>query len=161
MENRAQFFDICIVCALYEEAEAVLNEFTRRCNVSFTSAFSSTDRYEYRHTIIQNNRGEHLTILVTWLADNGPVRTGLHLKPLLQEFHPRFAAMTGICAGYKDKDVRLGDLVVAEYAYHYEMGKDTIGKDGQKKHEPQTTTYGVTPQVLQYAKSFQDRKSVV
>lgn len=101
MEKRAQLFDVCVVCALYEEA--VLNEFSRRCKVSFDKKFSGTDLYEYRYTTIQNNRGEPLTVLVTWLADNGPVRTGLHLKPFLQEFHPRFAAMTGICAGYKDK----------------------------------------------------------
>jgi len=161
MEKHAQLFDVCIVCALYEEAEEVLYEFSARCKVSFDKAFSRTDLYEYRYTTIKNNRGEPLTVLVTWLADNGPVRTGLHLKPFLQEFRPRFAAMTGICAGYKEKDVRLGDLIVAEYAYHYEVGKDTIGKDGQKKHEIQTITYGVTPQILQYARSFQDWREPV
>src|SRR2546425_4255479 len=161
MEKRAQSFDVCIICALYEEAESVLNEFSIHCKVSFDKKFSDTDLYEYRYTTIQNNKGEPLTVLVTWLADNGPVRTGLHLKSFLQEFHPRFAAMTGICAGYKEKDVRLGDLIVAEYAYHYEVGKDTIGKDGQKKHELQTITYGVTPQVLQYVRSFQDWKEPV
>src|SRR5579859_5245475 len=145
MEKHAQLFDICIVCALYEEAEAVLNEFSTRCKVSFAKEFSGMDLYEYRHTTIQNNRGERLTVLVTWLADKGPVRTSLHLKPFLQEFHPRFAAMTGICAGDKAKGVRLGDLIVAEHAYHYDVGKDATGKDGQKRHELQTSTYGVTP----------------
>ncbi len=109
MEERGQSFDICIVCALYEEARAVLDEFSKRCAVSFTEAFSREDRYAYRQTTIQNKYGEPLTVLVTWLADSGPVRTSLDFRPILQEFHPRFAAMTGLCAGYKGK-VKLGDL---------------------------------------------------
>jgi hypothetical protein len=60
MEKRSQSFDVCIVCALYEEAEAVLNEFSTRCHVSFLKEFSGMDRYEYRYTSILNSRGEPL-----------------------------------------------------------------------------------------------------
>ncbi len=153
MEEHSRSFDICIVCALYEEARAVLDEFSRRCAVSFTEAFSRVDQYAYRQTTIQDKYGEPLTVLVTWLADSGPVRTGLHLKPILQEFRPRFAAMTGLCAGYKGK-VKLGDLVVAEYAYHYEEGKILRGPDGHPQHLPEMRTAGPAAQVIQYAKGF-------
>jgi hypothetical protein len=100
---------------MYEEAQAVLDEFSARCNVSFTKAFSRHDRYEYRHTTIQNIHYEPLTVLVTWPSDRGLVQMGLDLKPFLDEFRPRFAAMTGICAGDRKK-VKLGDLIVAECA---------------------------------------------
>src|SRR5690348_6284969 len=108
MTGESQRFDVCVVCALYEEARAVIDEFSARGKVSFEKAFSKTDRYEYHYTTLQNNHDELLTILVLWLADNGPMRTALDLKPLLTEFRPRFAAMTGICAGYR-REVRLGD----------------------------------------------------
>src|SRR5450755_1783730 len=85
MEKPAQLFDVRIVCALYEEAEAVLNEFSTRCHVSFSKEFSGLDRYEYRYTSIPNNRGELLTVLITWLSDSGPTQTGLDLKPFLRE----------------------------------------------------------------------------
>ncbi len=65
MEERSQSFDICIVCALYEEARAVLDEFSTRCSVSFTEAFSRVDQYAYRQTTIENKYGEPLTVLVT------------------------------------------------------------------------------------------------
>ncbi len=146
--------DLCIVCALYEEAKAVLEEFSQRCSVSFTTAFSRIDGYEYWHSTILNKRGEPLTVLVTWLVDSGPVRTGLDLKPLLQEFRPRFAAMTGLCGGYKGK-VKLGDLVVAQYAYHYEEGKILRGPDGQLKHVSEMKTYEASAQVIQYARGFE------
>src|SRR5438270_9902260 len=102
MTSESPSFDICIVCALYEEARAVLDEIATRCTVSFTKAFSRIDGHEYRYTTIENNKGEPLTLLVTWLADSGPIRTSLDLKPLLREFRPRFVAMAGFCAGYKE-----------------------------------------------------------
>jgi nucleoside phosphorylase len=153
MEAYQQPFDVCIICALAEEANAVIEEFSTRCMVSFTKAFSPVNQHEYRHTTIQNNSGEPLTIFVTWLADMGPMRMALDLKPLLQEFRPRFAAMTGICAGDKRK-VKLGDLVVVNYAYHHEEGKMTRGSNGQTIHFPETRTAGATIQVIQYARGF-------
>src|SRR5258706_1455863 len=149
-----------MVCALYEVARAVLDEFSMRCAVSFTEAFSRVDQYAYRQATIKNKRGEPLTVLVTWLADSGPVRTGLDVKPILQEFHPRFAAMTGLCAGYKGK-VRLGDLVVAEYAYHFEEGKILRGPDGHPQHLPEMRTSVPAAQVIQYAKGFDGWKEPV
>ena len=81
MEEHPQTLDICIVCALYEEAEAVINEFSTRCGVRFIQGFSGMDRYAYQHTTIHNKRGEPLTVLVTWLSGSGPTQTGLDLKP--------------------------------------------------------------------------------
>src|SRR6266568_1167927 len=153
MEKHVQLFDVCIVCALYEEAEAVLKEFSARCKVHFGKGFSDADRYEYRYTSIENNRGESLTVLVTWLANNGPVHAGLYLKPFLQEFRPRFAAMTGVCAGDQTK-VKLGDLIIAECAYFYEEGKVISGSDGEKIHPIETETAVSTSQVIQYARGF-------
>lgn len=160
MEDRGQLFDICIVCALHEEASAVLDEISTRCAVSFSTAFSHVDYYTYRHTTIQNKDGEPLTVLVTWLADSGPVRTGLDLKPFLQEFRPRFVAMTGFCAGYQGK-VRLGDLVVAECAYHYEEGKILSKPDGQTTYLPEAKMAYPTSQVIQYAKGFDNWREPV
>lgn len=161
MKEQAHFFDICIVCALYEEAKAVLDEIAVRCGVSFVQAFSRTDRrYEYRCTAIYNTKGELLTVLVMWLTDSGPQGTSLDLGPVLQEFHPRLAAMTGICAGWKEK-VNLGDLVVAEYAYQYEEGKIVVGPDGQPKTLPEMKTYGATARVIQYVKGFEAWKKPV
>ncbi len=160
MPSKTQQFDICILCALYEEAKAVIEEFSIRCNVQFETAFTGFDHYEYLYTTIQNNQNEPLRVLVTWLSDSGPVQTGPYFKSLLQEFHPQFAAMTGICAGYKRK-VRLGDLVIAEYAYHYEEGKVRINKDSQKEQIPEAKTHDTTPQAIQYAKGFEAWKEPV
>lgn len=154
MVERPQLFDVCIVCALYEEASKLIDEFQARCGIAFVTAFSSLNQYEHRWATIQNHRGEPLTVLVSWLSASGPVRAGLDLKPLLQEFQPRFAAMTGFCAGYKDK-VHLGDLVVAEYAYFLEEGKILDEPDGQRQYQPEMKTVEPAERVIQYAKGFE------
>jgi nucleoside phosphorylase len=160
MEEQPQSFDICIVCALYEEASAVLDEFSARCGATFTKAFRGLNQLEYRHATIQNRRGEFLTVLVTWLSRMGPIRTGLDLAPLLHEIGPRFVAMTGVCAGDRRK-VKLGDLIVASDAYHPEEGKITTGADGQPVHLPETRTEGATTQVVQYVRGFDEWKEPV
>jgi nucleoside phosphorylase len=71
----------------------------------------------------------------------------------LHEIHPRFVAMTGVCAGDRRK-VKLGDLIVATDAYHPEEGKITMGSDGQPIHLPSTRTAGATTQVIQYVQGF-------
>ncbi len=90
---------------------------------------------------------------MTWPSDRGPVQTGLDLSLILQEFRPRFAAMTGICAGDRKK-VKLGDLIIAECAYLYEEGKVISGPDGEKIHLIETRTVASTSQVIQYTKGF-------
>jgi nucleoside phosphorylase/tetratricopeptide (TPR) repeat protein len=153
MEEQPRSFDICILCALYEEASVIIEEFEIRSGATFTKAFRRTNKLEYRHATIQNLRGEELSVFVTWLSDMGPIRTALDIKPLLQETKPRFVAMTGICAGDRNK-VKLGDLIVATSAYHPEEGKITVGTNDQPVHLPETREAGATTQVRQYVQSF-------
>ncbi len=160
MEEDPQSFDICIVCALYEEASAVIDEFSTRCGVTFTRAFRSLNRLEYRHATIRNRSGEPLTVFVTWLSDMGPIRTALDLGPLWHEIRPRFVAMTGVCAGDRRK-VRRGDLIVVADAYHPDEGKITSEASHPPIHQPATRTAGMTTQVLQYVRGFDSWKAPV
>src|SRR6185312_7937775 len=154
--NKIQQFDICIVCALAEEARAVINEFSDRCSgTHFEQAFSKVTGYEYQHTMINNNKGEQLTVLVIWMPFTGPVETVNSVRSLLEEFHPRFVAMTGICAGDKEtKQVALGDLVAAAYAFHYEEGKVEADENGQDRLRPEWRTHGTAKRIVQYLNHF-------
>jgi nucleoside phosphorylase len=135
MIGEIQSFDVCIVCALAEEARAVIDEFSVRCKVRFAQAFSKVNAYEYQHTTINNNEGEPLTVLVISMPFTGPIETTNSVRSLLEEFRPRFVAMTGICAGHRGK-VALGDLVAAAYAFHYEEGKVEADEYGQDRLRP-------------------------
>lgn len=154
MEPYSQPFDICIVCALAEEAKAVVQEFSDRCeNLQFQQAFSRKNGYAYQHATLRDQKGELLALLITCLPFPGPIETALRVKSLLEEFHPRFVAMTGICAGYKEK-VALGDLVAASYAFHADEGKVEAGQESQDTLQPEWRTYSPLSSIIQNLQTF-------
>ncbi len=152
-------FDVCIFCALAEEAVLCIKEIERLCDVSFQPGFS-THTAAYRYTTIQNKRGEPLTVRVSWQMKSGPMEAGLYIKPVLKECTPYFAAMTGICAGDKRK-VKLGDLVVAESAFTYDAGKMVIGKDGQHQLLHDLDVWHPSPETLHFVRMFQQWRAAI
>ncbi|HZO71775.1 MAG TPA: hypothetical protein VFB60_06195 [Ktedonobacteraceae bacterium] len=152
-------FDVCVVCALGEEAEAFIDALTELCGVTCGAEFSTRNQRAYRCATIDNNKGEPLSILVTWPPSYGSTEISLHLSSVLEEFKPRFVAMTGICAGDKNK-VKLGDLVVAERAFFYDSGKIGLGRDGLPEQHYDTSTYHPDQNVLQFARMFHGWQSV-
>jgi nucleoside phosphorylase len=112
-------FDVCLVCATFREAKALIDVISFECDAHFTCAFSKHSNYEYYYTAIKNHSGELLTIHVSWQSVYGPVEASAHLKSVIKECNPRFVGMTGICAGDKRK-VKLGDLIVASCAFPFE-----------------------------------------
>jgi nucleoside phosphorylase len=152
--------DICVVCALSEEAEVFIQETSRLCHVTFQRTFGTLTRREYRYATIQNREGEPLTIYLTWLPRYGPEEMALHFKPVLAELQPRFAAMTGICAGDKER-VACGDLIIAERAFLCDTGKIVRGKRGRKQQLYDTSTYHPHPDILQFVQMFDSGQAEV
>lgn len=155
----AAHVDVCLFCALPEEARVCIREIERSCSVSFQPGVSARSG-EYRHATIRNKRAEPLTVRVSWQLKAGPVEAGLLIRPVLEECTPYFAGMTGICAGDKRK-VKLGDLVVAASAFAYDTGKVVIGKDGKPQLLHELDTWNPSPDVLQFALMFQEWQAAV
>ncbi len=99
MEKRDHSFDVCVVCALPEEARAFLEVVRQQCHIAFEEHLDPQDNYDYRLAMIQNNKGDALSLHVSWLPRYGPQEMVLHLQRVLKEYQPRMAIMTGICAG--------------------------------------------------------------
>ncbi|MDQ2902563.1 MAG: TIR domain-containing protein [Ktedonobacteraceae bacterium] len=158
MSSENADFDVCILCALSNEAKAFRDIVSQKCNVSFTSG-TSKQGWTYLFTTIQNDNNEPLKIMISWLPRYGPLETALLTQSLLSEFKPSFVAMTGICAGDKRK-VKLGDLVIAERAFMADSGKLVIDK-GSQKREYDTYTASAARDVLQFARMFDLRKDLV
>ncbi len=135
MTHGIQQADVCIVCALAEEADAVEQVVSEHCQTAFAAGTTDDGYFVYRYTTIPNNKHEQLTLLLFHQTRPGPVFTALDLRLLLKTFQPRFVAMSGICAGDK-RYLHLGDLVVAEHAYHFEEGKVTRDEIGTLVHQP-------------------------
>ena len=108
MEKPSQLFDICIVCALPEEARAFLEVVQPQCEDTFEEHVSPSYHYSYRFATIKNDKEEPLNLHVSWLPRYGPHEMTLHLSRVLEECQPRIAIMTGMCA-CDAHHVQLGD----------------------------------------------------
>ncbi len=160
MEEQAHSFDVCIVCALPEEARAFLEILRADGEIDVEERLSSRFGYDYRFATIKNDKDETLRLHVSWLPRYGPQEMTLHLVKVLEECQPRIAIMTGICAGDPEK-VQLGDLVVAERTFTYDNGKFTLDEQGRNVHEHDTITYQLDANILQFLGMFDDWKPLV
>src|SRR5258708_2080597 len=159
MEQSPQSFDVCIVCALPEEARAFLEVAQQQCESTIEERMSPRYQSSYRFATIKNDKGEPLNLHVSWLPRYGPQEMALHLSRVLEECQPRIAMMTGICAGDAQR-VQLGDLVVAERTFTYDNGKFTLD-DGRKIHLHDTMTYQLDANTLQFLGLFDKWKPLV
>jgi nucleoside phosphorylase len=153
------YIDVCIICALPEEADTFMRTLFQHFEVVFERAFSKRSQREYRYATVLNNYGELLKVLVSWPPAYGAVETSLHLKPILEEYKPRFVVMTGICAGDRRK-VKLGDLIVADRTFTYDNGK-YVRDDNRRVYLHDTDTRHADPTVLQFVRMFDAWKPLV
>ena len=160
MENSSQLFDVCIICALPEEARAFLEVVRTQYEDAIEERNSSRYHYSYRFATIKNNKDETLNLHISWLPHYGPQEMTLHLSRILEECQPRIAIMIGICAG-DAQHVQLGDLVVAERTFTYDNGKFTLDERGQSVHEHDTMTYQLDANILQFLRLFDDWKPLI
>ncbi len=160
MEKSPQSFDICIVCALPEEARAFLEVAQQQIESTIEERMSPRYQSSYRFATIKNDKGEPLNLHVSWLPRYGPQEMTLHLARVLEECQPRIVIMTGICAG-DSQHVQLGDLIVAERTFTYDNGKFTLDEQGQSVHLHDTMTYQLDANILQFLGLFDDWKPLV
>ena len=151
--------DVCIVCAMAEEARAFINAVESTCGVIFAECSDSKKRI-YRSTTIYNSQGEPLKLHVSWPASYGLVETSLYLPSVLDEFNPRITIMTGICAGDK-KRVKLGDIVIADRAFIYDEGKIRLDQSSQPIIQPDLHTHSTQPEILRLIHMFDKWKPLV
>jgi nucleoside phosphorylase len=111
--------DLAIITAMQEELEPVLNLLGGR------QQWQTRDLDGFRHFQAQFPCGPRPWSVIAgslWkYGGNSTAAEVLRLKPL----QPRLIVMTGICAGREEKDIQLGDVIVAERAFLAGEGKKT------------------------------------
>src|ERR1700704_1956772 len=89
-------FDVCVVCALPEEGKAFVKAAKELYGVAFEEAFNAENGQGYPKAMLENRDGEPLALQVSWQPKMGPVDAGIHVLSVVNEYQPRFVAMTGI-----------------------------------------------------------------
>lgn len=122
--------DVLWVCALkdeYDQARSVENGLLDPGWVESTGPrgwIVADGRFEVA-------RGAPLHIRTTWATQMGREQAQAVASALIRSEPARCLAMSGICAGRRDK-VSLGDVIFAERLWSYDAGKSTF-EDGERR----------------------------
>lgn len=109
--------DIAIVTALPEELDPVLRLLGGR------DQWREFEIDHYTHYAGHFVYGSHTFDVVACMPDRMGGDSTVGAVHRLKQCQPRLLVMTGICAGRQDKGIVLGDVVVADRAYHIGEGK--------------------------------------
>ncbi|OQW91210.1 MAG: hypothetical protein BWK78_05250 [Thiotrichaceae bacterium IS1] len=118
--------DFAIITALPEELQAVLSKLEK------PQRFPDDPFIFYRCNIGKAK------VIVTRLDKAGNIKAAAAASLVLERYQPTYLLMVGIAAGFEDKKVQLGDVVVAEDCYYDGPGKET--KDGKSPRPRQLPT---------------------
>ncbi|NJN15478.1 MAG: hypothetical protein HC822_03875 [Oscillochloris sp.] len=135
--------DLAIVTAMPEELEPILNLIGGRQHWQPLVI----DRYIHHQARFDLADGSLNVVACSLWKYGGNPTTAEILR--LAALKPRLIAMTGICAGWESKDIRFGDVIVAERAFHAGEGRQTIAG-----FEADIRTYQPPPWLLQWLGDF-------
>jgi nucleoside phosphorylase len=135
--------DLTVVTALQEELEPVLNLIGGR---EHWTSFTLDNFIHYRGQFTCGPRPLNVVAGSLWKF-GGNTTTAQIIR--LKQLRPRLIVMTGICAGWQDRDIHLGDVIVADRAFHGGEGKLTTAG-----FRPDIWTYQPPQWLLQWLKDF-------
>jgi hypothetical protein len=107
---------VCIVCAIKLEADAVIAVFSKNNvekDITLSHNVTTTNKQPYTRIEFSDNTKKPVQVNVLCCGDMG-ADIQLTLSAFLQAVNPHFAIMTGVMAGKKEENIRLGDLIIAD-----------------------------------------------
>lgn len=132
MNPPASSIDIVILTALREEYEQVLEVSAGASEGSSWQVRPGPLGHEVAFRSFVSENGQPLQVAVTWATNMGGVAAASLAERLIAEYRPRCLAMCGVCAGRRG-DTNIGDVIVADRVWIYDVGKKKVEYDAQGK----------------------------
>lgn len=136
-------FDVLIVTALKVEREAVLAQLSNTVKVQIDDSFT------YYTGSVTIDETQTYGVAVVSLLEMGNTEAAARTARAVAEFKPRCVLMVGIAGGIKSQ-VKLGDVIVADQIFYYELAKQKA--DG--KQDRRTRVIQVNRQLLDRAHHY-------
>jgi nucleoside phosphorylase len=114
-----QQVDLAIVTALREELDPILNLIGGK---EHWTTFTLDHFVHYAGQFTYDSRSLRVVACALWQYGSNPTTAQI---VRLNQLHPRLIVMTGICAGWQEQGIHLGDVIVADRAFHGGAGKLT------------------------------------
>ena len=145
-------FDYAIICALETpELKAVL---ALPCEWKMFKIEDDNDPMVYHEGVINTLNGNARRVLACSVNKMGMQATVCVTSIIISKFNVKNIFMTGICAGVKDRDLRFGDVIIAENTTEYAAGKISENSDGIFSFEPEPTQLPTNQKLLALINTF-------
>ena len=92
------------------------------------------NRYYREIQVTENNNNNNSKFILIQPTDKGTAAAQSLVNFLLRTFNLNYIIMTGVCAGFPDRGVKIGDVVIAKQIFNYERARLT---KGQYRTQPQ------------------------
>ena len=142
--------DVLLITAVEDELNVIL-----KLESDWQPKEDNKDFSYYTRKNIDNS-GNEFSIALARPIDMGVDFASNLATRLVNELKPFCLAMAGICAGWRGK-VFLGDVIIAERAFHYDTGKLKAFLEGKEKEKDifrDIHTYNLKPLWVQKAQDF-------
>ncbi|MBL8150327.1 MAG: tetratricopeptide repeat protein [Blastocatellia bacterium] len=139
--------DLLVITALQKELTAVLN--LKEGGRNKWTQKQTPQQHIYYTTNIRLKNGKDLSIGAIAQSQMGPTTAATVASNILHIITPKMICMVGICAGRRKKGIEFGDVIVANQAFFYDIGKK---KNGELQHEIQS--HNVHPYLQQWLQDF-------
>ena len=142
--------DVLLITALKDELDVI-----REAESDWQPEKDSTGFPYYIRRDIDNSGNEFVIAAARPIDMGGDFASNLATR-LVNELKPFCLAMAGICAGWRD-EVFLGDVIIAERVFRYDIGKLKAFLKGKEKTEEvfhDIRTYNLNPLWVQKAQDF-------
>lgn len=146
---QAKHYDLCIICALREEFEALISVFggfekwKKHQNPDFPLPYHTCQ-------VSTSTIGKSYSICAVCIGKAGMVPTSVYATAMYQVFTPDCIFMTGFSAGLKIQNQNPGDIIIAKSVQDYSRGKLTQEPTGTINFLREIHQITVDPR-LQYA----------
>lgn len=142
---------VLVIAALQEELDAVLR---LKPNGRDDWIQKTPGGYISHETNFEDDSGNQFEIIGSAQPGKGMVASAIHTTRMLSFYPlPDLAFMTGICAGRRKKGIVLGDVIVGDMAFNYEVGK----RSGDE-FEPEMAVNKPDARMVQWLKDFHSKK---
>ncbi len=129
MTDRSRAIQIGVISVREDEYVAVLERMPNPQRLPCENRTYFTDR-------IATGRGTELSVAVVRTPEQGPGFAQDTTRDLIEDLHPTWLALVGICGAIPDRDFTLGDVVVASRLHDFTVGAHI------ESHAPEFTNQG-------------------
>lgn len=138
-----------LIAAMQSELDALLTQ--ELIPLEKWEQLLTDEGYTYFRSKLTLDNKEEINLIAATQPAQGPTAAIAHTNRMMR-FKPDIVMMIGICAGRRQKEIAMGDIIVADLAIRYDTDKKTAAG-----MEPQSIGYAQQPSLVQWLNAYCSR----